>query len=321
MDAARDAAREQSGGSGRRVEQRPVPGITRTISGLLRFAGFGYWTASLLPALMGTTLPFWLRPAGFSFWWLGAIEFLVAAILLHAGFSFLQARFEAGSTSDRPRTPLLGGAGVCIVAGCLVGLHLNSGLRLHHGVPGSIFLVYGLATLFVGVLYVAPPFGFRRRVGGEVVLSVGLGLVPVLGAYLVQVGDITRRVYVAAVPLVVATALWVWTGELATRLEDEQAGRGTMVIRYGARFSGRVVVPALSVLLYATLLAAVFTASLHPAALVAVLTAWLAWRMVSVSWKETADPTRMTEPLRSAAWLHLAVGVVVAASSLAARRG
>jgi len=299
---------------------RSTGGLRGAGPALLHFAGFRYWTASLLPALVGTTLPFWLRPPGFSFRWLGAVEFLAATVLLHAGLSFLQARFEAGSPGDRPRAPLLAGAGVCIVAACLLGLHLDRGLNLHHGVPRIIFLVYGLGALFTGVLYVAPPFSFCRRLGGEVVLSVGLGLVPVLGAYLVQVGDITRRVYVAAVPIVLATALWVWTGELASRREDEKTGRGTMVIRFGARFSGRAVVPALSVLLYAMLVLAVFTASLGPAALIAVVTVWLAWRAVTVSWEETAHPVRMSEPLRGAAWLHLAVGLVVAASSLVARR-
>lgn len=74
---------------------RPFEGI----SGFLHFAGFRYWTASLLPALVGTTLPFWLHPPGFSFRWLGAIELLFATVLFHAGFSFLQAWFEGRYTT------------------------------------------------------------------------------------------------------------------------------------------------------------------------------------------------------------------------------
>jgi hypothetical protein len=135
----------------------------------LHFAGFRYWTASLLPALVGTTLPFWLRPPGFSFSWLVAIEFLIATALFHAGFSFLQARFEGRSTPGWPGSRLLRVAGACIVAGCLLGLHLNSRLTLQKSVPGSIFILYGLCTLFVGVLYVAPPLNFCRRADGEVV--------------------------------------------------------------------------------------------------------------------------------------------------------
>jgi 1,4-dihydroxy-2-naphthoate octaprenyltransferase len=286
----------------------------------LHFAGIRYWTASLLPALVGTTLPLWLRPPAFSFRWLAAIEFLVAAVLFHAGFSFLLARFEDRSTADWPASRLLRASGLCIVAACLLGVHLNSGLPLPNGVPGSIFLVYGLAALFTGVLYVAPPFSFYRRVGGEVVICEGLGLVPVLGAYLVQVGDLTRTVYLASLPLVVATALWVWMDELITSMDDEKQGRQTMVILFGSRFSGRFVVLALSALLYATLFLAVLSSSISPWALATVLSLGLVWTMVAVSWKDYASPAQMLVARRQAFTLHLVTCLIVAASSLAALR-
>lgn len=66
---------------------------------LLHFAGFRYWTASLLPALVGTTFPFWLRPPGFSFRLSAVIEFLFATLVIQAGFSFLLALFEGRATS------------------------------------------------------------------------------------------------------------------------------------------------------------------------------------------------------------------------------
>ncbi|MCP4658124.1 MAG: prenyltransferase [bacterium] len=285
-------------------------------SGFFYFAGVRYWTASLLPALVGTTLPFWLRPPGFSFRWLGAIEFLIATVLFHAGFSFLHARFEDRSTADWPGSRLLGAAGVCFVAGCLLGLHLHSGLSLHRGVPSSIFIVYGIATLFVGVLYVVPPLLFYRRVGGEVVLAEGLGLLPVLGAYLVQVGDITRTVYLASAPIVVATGLWVWIDELVSRTDDEKVGRSTMVILFGPHFSGHYGVLALSMLLFATLLLAVLSGSVIPLALVALLLVGVAWRIVAVSWTEYSCSDRMIDVRNNAFMLHLATCGIIAASSL-----
>jgi len=205
-----------------------------------------------------------------------------------------------------------------MVLACLLGLHLNSGLTLHDGVPRSIFIVYGLLTLFAGVLFVAPPFSFCRRAGGEIVLCESLGLLPVLGAYLVQVGDLTRTVYVVSVPLVVATALWVLTDELISRADDDREGRQTLVILFGPRFSGRLVLLALSILFYATLLLAVFSASISPWALVAVLSVVLVWTLVAVSWKEYARPTRMLKARRGAFRLHLATGIIIASSSLVA---
>lgn len=299
-------------------DNRLAGGLSEGSLGFLHYAGFRYWTASLLPALVGTTLPFWLRPPGFSFRWFGAIEFLIATVLLHAGFSLLHACFEGRSTAEWPRHRLLRAAAVCVVAACLVGLHINASLPLGNAVPRAIFIVCGLSTLFAGVLYVAPPFSLCRRAGGEIVLCESLGLMPVLGAYLVQAGDLTRTVYMASLPLVVATALWVWTDELITRMDDEKEGRQTMVILFGPRFSGRFVVLALSILFYATLFLAVFTASITPWALVAVLSFELVRTIVAVSWKEYASPTRMLKPRRNAFRLHLATGIIIAASSLVA---
>ena len=297
-------------------DSHAVGGHSHGSPGFFELAGCRYWTASLLPALVGTTLPFWLRPPGFSFRWSAAIAFLTATTLFHAGFSFLHARFEHRLTAVWPGSRLLGLGGICIVAGCLLGLYLNSGLSLHEGVPRDVFLVYGTCGLFAGVLYVVPPFNFYRRAGGETVVSGALGLVPVLGAYLVQVGDLTRTVYLASSPLVVATALWVWTDELVTRTDDERQGRQTMVILFGPRFSGRLGTLALSVLFGATLFGAVLTGSITPWALVAVLSFGLVWRIVEVSWKEYANPARMLEARRKTFALHLATGIILAAASL-----
>ncbi len=277
----------------------------------LHFAGFRYWTASVLPAIVGTTLPFWLRPPGFSFRWLGAVEFLIATVLMHAGFSFLQARFERRATDEWSESRLLGAAGVCIVVACLVGLHLSSS-------TGSIFIVYGLATLFAGLLYVAPPVRFSQHAGGEIVAAMSLSLIPVLGAYLVQTGDLTRTVYLAALPIYAATGLWVWTGLMVSRSRDEEAGRETLVTVFGARFSGHIAVPVISAALCATLLGAVLSASVMPWALTALLSLGLMWRIVSVSWSDYTDASKMLKARKGAFVVHLVVCVIIAASSLAA---
>jgi len=294
------------------MNRRPSEGIRS----ILTFAGFRYWTASLLPALVGTTLPFWLRPPGFSFRLPAAIEFLFATLLFHAGFSFLLALFEGRATSTWQRPRLLKSAGVCMIAACLLGLHLNTGLTLHYGVPQSIFIIYGLATLVVGALYVIPPLNFYRRMGGEIVVAEGLGMIPVLGAYLVQVGDITRTVYLASLPLVLATGLWVWMEELASSLDDEKTGRRTLVIDFGLKFSARFGVPALAAAFFGTVIVAVISASASPLTLIALLLIGLVWKIVIVSWSEYAHPERMITPRKYTVMLHLVTGLVLAAPSL-----
>jgi len=282
----------------------------------LTIGGFRYWTASLLPALVGTTLPFWLRPPGFSFRLPAAIEFFFATILLHAGFSFLLALFEGRAKSMRTKPQLLKYAVACVIAACLLGLHLNSGLTLHYGVPQSIFIIYGLVTLFVGALYVIPPLNFHRRMGGEIVVAEGLGMIPVLGAYLVQVGDLTRTVYLASLPLVLATGLWVWVEELASSSDDEKMGRRTLVIDFGLKFSTRFGVLTLVAGFFGTLIAAVISASISPLTLIVLLLIGLMWKIVTVSWNEYARPERMIPLGRYAVALHLVTGLIFAASPL-----
>ena len=280
-------------------------------AGVLHFAGFRYWTASVLPAIVGTTLPFWLRPLGFSFRWLGAVEFLIATVLMHAGFSFLQARFERRATDEWPECGLLGAACACIVVACLLGLHLS------RFTTGSIFIVYGLATLFAGLLYVAPPVRFSQHAGGEIVVAMSLSLIPVLGAYLVQTGDLTRTVYLAALPIYAATGLWVWTEQMVSRSDDENVGRETLVTVFGARFSGRIVAPVVSAALCAALLLAVLSGSTAAWALTALLSLGLLLGIVSASWNDYADAAQMRKVRVRAFIVHLVVCLAIAASSLA----
>ena len=286
------------------------------ISIFLHFAGFRYWTASLLPALVGTTLPFWLRPAGFSFRVFAAIEFLIATILVHAGFSFLLAYFEGDQDTERNKPKLLKYAVACFIAACILGLHINSGLKFHYGVPKSIFIIYGVVTLIVGTLYVMPPINLGRRMGREIVIAEGLGMIPVLGAYLVQVGDITRTVYLASMPLVVATGLWVWLEELASKSDDEKTGRNTLVIDFGLKFSGRFGVLALAIMFYATIIVASVSGSTSPLVLTLLLLTGLAWKIVNVSWNEYLKAERMITLGKSAYLLHLTTGLIVVISSL-----
>lgn len=293
------------------VEDRPGP-IPRFggLRDLLRFAGFRYWPASVLPALVGTTLPFWLRPPGFAFDWLAGLEFLVATVLVHAGFSLLRARIDGEKTRVWPRTLLPRSAAVCIAAGSLLMLHLS------RSVPGGALYVFGVVALFTGVLYVVPPFSFRWRAAREIVLCEGFGLLPVLGAYLVQTGDLTRTVYIAALPLFVATGLWVWMDELIDARRDVAAGHGSLVALFGSRFSGRLGTLALTSLLYAVLVAAVVTGSASPVSLVVLLSLGFAVPIVTTAWKGYDDPSRLDDARRHAAKLHALVGIAMALSSL-----
>jgi len=276
----------------------------------LRFAGVRYWTASVLPALVGTTLPLWLRPPGFTFRWIGALEFVVATVLMHSGFSFLHARSEDRASHHWTRARLLAVAVICIVLACLLGLHL---MRF---TPDLIFVVYGVAVLFAGVLLVAPPVNLSRHAGGEIVLSMSLALLPVLGAYLVQTGDLTRRVYLAALPIYAAMLLWVWAEEMVLMRLPEGVRREGLVSAFGLRLSGRVVVPGISALVCVTILVAVVSSSVVPLALATLILCVPLWRVVAISWNAYGDASKMTRARKSAFGVHAGLCVILIVSSI-----
>ena len=141
-------------------------------------------------------------------------------------------------------------------------------------------------------------------------------MIPLLGAYLVQVGDLTRTVYLASLPLVVVTGLWIWVEELSSRTDDEKSGRNTMVIEFGPRFSGRYGVPGLSVLYYATLIIAVFSGALSYLTLILFLLVGLFGKIVRISRNEYSHPERLLEIKRIVFILYLITGSILAASSL-----
>lgn len=282
----------------------------------LILAGVRFWTASLLPALVGTTLPFWLRPPGFTFRLLGAIEFLLATVLFHAGFSFLLAWFEEINPENWSKGQILISAGLCIGFSCLLGVHININLLLNSNVFEAIFLVYGFCSLFVGVLYIVPPINFYRQVGGEIVISYSLGLLPILGAYIVQAGDITRTVYLASLPVIVITGLWVWIDKLANYSMDEKSGRKTLVTHFGIRFSGQFGVLAISILYFFTLLLAAFSASVNPLVLVSLLFVVPIWRILNKAWNNYSVLEQMLKIRKNAAVLHFLTCIIFAISSV-----
>jgi len=183
-------------------------------------------------------------------------------------------------------------------------------------------IVYGLAVLFVGALYVLPPFEFCRRVGGEVVLADAMGLMPVLGAYIVQAGDLTRTVHLASGPIVVATALWVWVDELATRIDDVRSGRKTMVVLLGPSFSARFITPALAIAFYAAFFLAAYASSVPWwGVLFAVLLSGSVRAIVVASWMESDNLPRIIEARKKAFVLHFVTCLIIAVTSLTATRG
>ena len=290
---------------------------TNRIFEYFQFAGKRYWTASVFPALIGTSLPFWLNPPDFEFKIVQAILFLIMALLVHIGFSLLYFDFRQKFNTKLKRKPIIISGIFCLTASVLIGLYINSILQLHPNVPEYIFIIYGIGAIFVGVLYVVPPFSFHQRLYGEVIISAGLGMMPVLGAYLVQVGDITRTVYLASLPVVVSTGLWIWITELINKEDDKKKGYKTTVMYFNYRFSSRIITFFLILLIYASLVLAVFgRSSLNPLSLIALFSLIFALMIIKIIWKDYENIRVLQNAEKYAFLIHLSICVVIILASL-----
>jgi len=282
----------------------------------LDLAGARYWAASLGPALVGTTLPFWLQPPNYSFRLFAAFEFHLAALLMHSGYALLLTWYEGSSIHKWSKVKTLISAMCCIGSSSLIGFHLHHNLGLHAHVFEGLFLVYGVCVLLVGVLYVVPPVNFYRRAGGEIVITYSLGLLPLLGAYLVQVGDITRTVYLASLPIVVITGLWVWIDEIIKTFLEDNSERDTLVRIFGIRTSSQIGVLSISILYFFSILLAAFTGSVNPLALLLLLLIVPMGIIVNRTWRYYQDLDGLKKTRKSAVILHLTTCVILAISSM-----
>ena len=93
----------------------------------LRAARAPFFTVSVMPVLIGATLPFWLRPDGWSFSVARLIESVAAVVLLHAGANLGNGYYDQVSGADpaNPNPGVLSGGSGLITSSAPYGLALG----------------------------------------------------------------------------------------------------------------------------------------------------------------------------------------------------
>jgi 1,4-dihydroxy-2-naphthoate octaprenyltransferase len=298
----------------------------------LRAARAPFLTVSVMPVLIGSTLPFWLRPDGWTFSVGRLVEAVVAVALLHAGANLGNGYYDHVSGAD-PANPnpgvLSGGSGliasgalpaglflrssiVCLALGALLGLHLN------FTTDGNLILVVGIIGVALAHFYTAPPVKLAYRGLGELAVFFAFGVLPVMGAYYVQTATVSWRVFLASLPISFAAVMVLWVNQIVDYKPDRETGKRNLAVAMGPKAAGRGMVLALALLMFGSLFAAVFTASLIPLTLVAVLAFGLIRTVVADCWSHYGRPDDLAEAASSAIRLHLTLGIIIAASALAA---
>jgi len=298
----------------------------------MRAARAPFLTVSVMPVLIGSTLPFWLRPYGWTFSVASLIETIVAVVLLHMGANLGNGYYDHVSGAD-PANPnpgvLSGGSGlitsgalpagffkrssiVCLAMGAALGLHLN------FVQPGNLVLIVGLVGVALAHFYTAPPVKLAYRGLGEIAVGLAFGVLPVVGAYYVQAGTISWRVVMASLPITFAVVLVLWINQIVDFEPDRDTGKRSLVVVMGPVAAGRGMVLTLALLMFGSLFAAVFTAALVPLTLVSVLAFGLIRTVVADCWNHHGHPDKLVEAASSAIRLHLTLGIIIAGSALVA---
>ena len=205
---------------------------------------------------------------------------LVGLVLLHISVNVLNNYFDykSGIDAETKKTPFSGGVDVLVngtispskaygvglltlVIGLLIGVYFfyNVGFELLPLVLVGVFSVYFYTTILamLGI--------------GEAFAGLGLGTLPVMGAYFVQAGAFNLPVLVAAIPSWVLTHNLLLLNEFPDAEADKNAGRRHLVISLGKRKAG-IYYSLLMASMYLWIVGAVALGYMPYPALLALLT-------------------------------------------------
>ncbi len=276
-------------------------------------------TASLMSCLIGLALA-WHDNLAFNMPL--ALVTLLFALMAHAGVNVLNDYYDELNGTDARNTerifPFTGGSrfiqnGVLTLAqtrnfgfallACvaLAGLWLMS-----HSAPQLLYI--GLAGLFIGWAYSAPPFKLNSRGLGELSVTAGILCISV-GADFVQRKGFAVAPFIAGLSYALLTANLLYINQFPDRTADTAAGKLHWVARLPVQQArwGYVMIVALA---YAWLLLSVLQSWLPALALLALLALPLSVQASRQLLRHAAQPRQLGEAIK------LTIGAIMAHGAL-----
>lgn len=209
----------------------------------LRTTRLPFLTATAVPVLLGIAV----AASHGAFTWWTALLTLIGGSFAHLAINVTNDIFDTLSGADDANTtPTMfsGGSRVVVydlvsirgltwIALALFGAAAVIGLVLV-AVTGSMMLLWiGVAGIFVGVAYTAPPLKLVYRGLGEFAVALGFGPIMLLGAYVVQTGRLAWEPLVVSLVPGILIALILFVNEIPDRRSDAEAGKRTLPVQFG----------------------------------------------------------------------------------------
>ena len=270
-------------------------------------------TAAAVPVAVGTAAA---ARAG-HFEPLAALAALGGALLIQVGtnltndfYDFVKGADHGGRLGPTRVTQsgliapkvVLAAALACFALAALCGAHL---IR----VGGWPILVVGLCAVACGYLYTGGPFPLAYHGLGDPFVFVFFGPVAVIGTYWVQARAIGLVPVLASVPVGLLSSALLVVNNLRDIATDEKAGKRTLAVKLGERFTRAQ---------YAALVAVAFVwpVLLAAAGTRAALAMWLALPLALAPWRTVMRSTgaALNGALAQTARLHAVSGALLAAA-------
>ncbi len=229
-----------------------------------------------------------------SWWYDGYFHFghallaFVGLLLAHISVNVLNDYFDYRSGIDlrTRRTPFSGGSGILPAALLRPGQVFWMGLiALLLAIPIGIYftIVSGwllLPLLLAGAICILiyTPFILRTR-WPEWAAGLGLGTLPVLGAYFVQASAYTVPALIASIPSGILVFNLLLLNEFPDVESDKQAGRKTTPIISG-KPKASILYSVLTIVVYLWIIGGVIASQMPPFCLIALLTFPLAVKAI-----------------------------------------
>ena len=214
-------------------------------------------------------------------------------VIAHISVNVFNEYFDFRSKVDfrTPRTPFSGGSGA-LPSGMITekqALWLGIGSLLiiipvgifFTIVKGWLLLPLLLSSAIIIVIYtpIILRMGYPEWAPG-----VGLGILPVLGAYFIQTGEYTLTALIAAVPSGILVHNLLLLNEIPDAEADKTVKRRTLPIVVGKK-NAALVYSMLLVIMYLWIIGAVITGDMPAFTLLGLLTLPLAYKAISGSFK------------------------------------
>lgn len=288
-----------------------------------------FFTASVVPILVGTSLAFYHTH---SWNWPLFLLALAAIVLIHAGANVANDYFDHLSGNDAANVdyvrPFTGGSRMiqnkllsprevltlslaCFAAGGAIGVYLAAKL-------GFLLLAFGIVGMLGGFFYTAPPLSLVSRGIGELVIGINFGVLPVVGAYFVQTGAVRWEAALFSLPVAVLISAILFINQFQDYEADKVVGKRNWVVRLGRRKSVWVFAAMMSICWVLPIVAAVVLKAGPVLCLIALIPGLAAFKAIRTAFAHYDHPRQLTPANAMTVISHLAIGLLLSISLVAA---